>query len=218
VNVSVLLPSRENAAGFKAVCENLSARAGGRFEIVLTLDADEPQIDFYLMVIAKYGGIISIKAIKSNTTGYANLHLMYDHCASASDGDVLLAYNDDVVCETPGWDDLYLRRAMENPLLPICHEIKGDHFQWAFPAISRTVYNRIGQFCPENIPSFDRVWAAVGDVFGHSQSGVTFNHQRIAADAGREDRKEFCQDAVDNWDSRVVLWTGAGKRTAEKLK
>jgi hypothetical protein len=219
MSVSVLLPSRENAAGFKAVCENLSALAGDtdEFEIVLMVDSDDPQGAEYRNIIRSNSlGIVLCE--NSTIKGYGNLHLMFDECARHASGDVLLAYNDDVICETPGWDDLYLRSAMENPLLPICHEIKGDHFRWAFPAISRTVYNRIGQFCPENIPSFDRVWAAVGDVVGHSQSGVAFNHKRIAVDAGREDRKKFCQDAADNWDSRMALWTEAGKRIAEKLK
>jgi hypothetical protein len=221
MNVSVLLPSRNNAAGFMAVCKNLSELASdpSQFEIVVALDDDEPQIDFYLVATAKYRAHIPIKLIKSKTTGYGNLHKIIELCASAASGDVLLAYNDDVLCETKDWDLSYKELADRHPLWPIASHVQEDHFQWAFPAISRKIYERVGAFCPFGVENFDRVWCATAQsIKSWGLAASVLTHYRTDPEKGSEDRRQCIAGWMSEWDARQKLWDETGRKVAELLK
>jgi hypothetical protein len=228
MNVSVLLPSRGNPEGFRRVCENLSELASdpSQFEIVLMVDSTDPRILDYRMSDSKHPRHL-VTLTNSKIKGYGNLHKMFDECARHASGDVLIAYNDDVVCETKDWDHLYYLSGKKYPFRPICHEIKGDHFHWAFPAITRLTHNTIGRFCPDGLENFDRVWHATANAINNGwlnpmesffSSGVTFNHHRTDPEHGSEDRKQYIRGVIAEWDARQRIWDEAGRKVAELLK
>lgn len=214
--VSVLIPSRGNPEKCAETISNLMNKATNwhEVEIVLRLDDDDPKLDEYPLQFNK-------TITGPRLGGYADLNKMYESCAIHSQGDVFLIYNDDLEVKTPGWDHLYLRQAQACPLRPICSLVTGDHYQWAFPAISRELYEKAGSICPGDSFVVDRVWHAYAKAKGWTDeecnSGVHLHHHRIPPEEGAEDRKLFMRGVEKDLTQHQEHWDRIGRELAARI-
>ena len=153
--------------------------------------------------------------------GYVDLCFMVDECAAQSRGDVLIVYNDDAICETKYWDVEYAIKAFENPMRPISSIVTGDFYRWAFPAISRQLYKKIGQFCPNNVSAVDRVWEAVSIAGGWSQdecqAKVIIRHEQEPMAPGTE-RGAWGEEVQKRWSELNTLWSATGAEVVKKIR
>ena len=225
MNVSVLMPSYKNPRHCEHVVQNLQKLASSehQFEVVVRVDDTDPEIGRYKDWLAsRVDRPPFIKLIVGpHLRGYTDLNFMYDECARQSSGEVLLSYNDDLTCETNLWDVVYLRKALENQMRPISSIVTGDHYRWAFPAISRELYDKVGQFCPGNVSAFDRVWDAVSVAGGWTQdecqAPVILHHPRAPMVEGTE-RAAHCNNVQVEWDNLNALWRQTGGDVIRKVR
>ena len=214
--VSVLLPSRGNPDKCSQAIRSLLLMADHPtwIEIILRLDRDDPTREDYPAYIEPILG--------QRYGGYQDLNRMYEECATFSKGDVLLIYNDDLKCVTKGWDSLYLKHAHEHPLRPMCCRITGDHYHWAFPAVSRQLYRKVGnRICPSETFVVDRIWHEVANAKGWTADDcrveVTLHHDRIEPENGPEDRKHHMRYVNQDWQFLQAKWKAEGEAIAKTL-
>ena len=223
--VSVLLPTRGLPRNCEAVVQNLSklSTLDGSFEMIVRVDDDDPALKRYEdWLKSRIDRPPFIKLIIGpHYRGYTDLNLMYDECAAQSQGEVLLSYNDDLTCKTQGWDMEYVFQAADDLFRPISSIVTGDTYRWAFPAITRELYEKVGQFCPGGVAAFDRVWDAVSVAGGwgqeECQANVTLHHPRAPMTPGTE-RAAHCDGVQKNWEQLNALWTKTGQDVIKKIR
>lgn len=220
-NISVLIPSRSHPASCATAIEALYSLAHDpdSVEVVCRLDEDDPEFAKY-PAAWNSNRIVNISGPRMG--GYRDLNKMYEECALQSTGDVILIYNDDLTVMTQDWDTHYLEQANHRPLQPMCCHIIGDHYQWAFPAISRELYERVGnRICPGNTFVVDRLWHHIAMAKGWTDDdckvGVMLHHNRVDPEHGPEDRKLFLRGVNDSWEKLNATWRREAEQYAKLL-
>lgn len=214
--ISVLIPSRGNPIKCSKTIDALlcNAFAPSAIEVILRLDLDDPKV-------SEYPQLFNRTIVGHRMSGYRDLNKMYEECAELSTGEVLLVYNDDLEVQTHGWDSMYQAYCSLHPLKPLCSHVTGDHYQWAFPAISRELYEKAGSICPGDSFVVDRVWHAYARAKGWTDaecnSGVHLHHHRIPPEEGAEDRKLFMRGVEKDLTQHQEHWDLIGRELAARI-
>lgn len=129
--VSLLMPSRERYELAKASIESLGE---GRFEVLVRVDDDDPQLKEYKTLPAK--------VVIGPRYGYEGLAKYYNELAAKAKGDWIMLWNDDATMETNDW---LFRITNFNHTKPIVLNPWNPEDN-LFPVISRKWYDIIGHF------------------------------------------------------------------------
>lgn len=140
--VSVLVPTRHRIARLRTMISSFDGTTGNgpEAELVFRVDEDDPGTRDFLLA---WGGHKVV--VGPRYDGYRSMGTFFNEAAKASDGDVLMCGNDDMVFRTNGWPTLVLAKANEFPdgLFDIgVSTYNEDH--WPFATVSRKVVDILG--------------------------------------------------------------------------
>lgn len=115
-------------------------------EILLYIDFDDPLLSEYIKKTSGMSSKIMVGASKG--VGKA-----WNALAKSSTGQYLMMGNDDLVCETWGWDKLLLQKFVRYPdgiFLAYTNDgINKNGAKCCFPIVGRNWYEKLGMFVPE---------------------------------------------------------------------
>lgn len=101
--ISLLLPTKERSNKFKRMMDSLNVTIldKDRLELLLLLDENEKEIDFYKKFINNDFKDYNIKIFLKNIKTHAKRN---NYLASQSSGDIIFPINDDIIFESKFWD------------------------------------------------------------------------------------------------------------------
>lgn len=189
--LSLIVPTRQRVGSLRNLLDSLhaTALAPGALEVVLVVDADDgPTLAF------RHAGLALTPVVipPGRTMGTLNAEGY-----RASRGDFVMLLNDDVVAQTPGWDEKVLRRLRRFPdgivLVHVNDTLLRDNL-CTFPIVSRTFCKLAGGICPVEYVRY-RIDDHIEDVFnllgrlGHRRTiylpDVVFEHgNRVVQPSG----------------------------------
>lgn len=132
--ISLLCPSRQRSTLMK---ESLASLGKGDYEVLIAIDDDDPEFEYYLELRAG-----NVRISPGERHSYANLHEYYNRLAAKARGDWIMLWNDDTLMETPGWVDII---AKEDHTIPQVLNVWNERDN-LFPLISRAWYEAVGHF------------------------------------------------------------------------
>lgn len=156
--LSLLCPTRGRVGGLTTFLRSLcrTAVAGGRVEVLLYVDDDDPDLTGYQDLLARAGHLFP-------ELGRCVLHVgpsvgvpgAWNALAAESSGDLLLMANDDQLYVDHGWDAVLDRRATEltclHPDGVLCLYFDAGQYPEGsqdFPIVTRAWWEALGYFTP----------------------------------------------------------------------
>jgi GT2 family glycosyltransferase len=134
--ISVLIPTRNRPDLLaKSIASLINTKGPGEIEFILRLDDDDVS-DHKHLPIATYFIIVGPRI------GWVNNHVMLDECAQKAKGDWLMAWNDDVLMETPEWNTK-LETGHDAATPCVLNFCPGGN---DFPVVSKTFYKVLGHW------------------------------------------------------------------------
>lgn len=221
MNISVLIPSRGNPKELHSLLSNLEnfADAPASVEFVLRLDSDDPALKGYSLMI----DLKKHKTIIGDPLGYGGVHQYVEECYQLAEGDLLWLCNDDVECETVGWDTGYMAALEHIPFGVACSIVKetnGHNYPWCMPLISGDLCRAIGRFCLGEGPydAYDRVVESYARQTGRwAQAEVRLHHKRTVLKKGSE-RERVESHVRSNWEQCSRRWDDCARRMLEATR
>ena len=198
MNISVLIPSRDNPQGLAAAIKSLLSTAANphAIEIVLRMDRDDPTS----------GGFPT--SILGPSLGYAGNHIYLEECYRRSTGDLLLGWNDDAEMVTPRWDELYTEALKNTPFGVAGATVDqgaADGYAWAFPMVRRDLCEACGEFCA-GTGTVDRIFDAYARLSGRGvMAPVSIAHHVRPLQPGSE-REAMYLHAGRDWTDMCREW------------
>jgi glycosyltransferase involved in cell wall biosynthesis len=221
--LSLIVPTRRRPAPLRRFLDSVArtARHPQSLEIVLVVDADDPQS------AAVGHGALALRHVvvpPGRTMGALNV-AGYE----ASVGEYVMLLNDDVVAHTRGWDEAVLRCCRRFPdgiVLVHVNDTLVRHHLCTFPLVSRTFCELAGGVCPreyrryridDHIEDVFNLLAALGERRTVYLPDVVFEHVNAVEhpEAGRVYRPDPDVLALDA--PRFDLLFGARKELALRL-
>jgi glycosyltransferase involved in cell wall biosynthesis len=156
--ISVLVPTRKRLERLRTLIASFYATMDGRAKLIFRVDSDDAETQVMLKDESYVVG--------SRLEGYKSTPIFFNELYKASDGDVLMAGNDDMVFRTPGWDRLILEKANEYPdgLFDIGVSTHNEE-NFPFATISRRMANAVGCFFDPRFFWGDIFWRDVASRF-----------------------------------------------------
>lgn len=133
--ISVLMPSRQRPG---LAQESIESLGKGDFEVLIWLDADDPDLEAYKSL--KLG-----KYFIRQRVGYPGFHEMVNLLAAKAKGDWLLLWNDDALMSPPDWHKKINMRDSRKPVV-LNFFAPGVMDNNLFPVVSRSMYEAMGHF------------------------------------------------------------------------
>jgi hypothetical protein len=150
-NISLLCPSRERVRKLSHECYPSileTAHNPENIELLVYIDEDDKQRQEYVEWSSSVPGPVHVEIIVGPTISVSR---SWNTLAKESLGDVLYMWNDDLICQTPGWDEK-VREIHDTSLDKIYCGYFNDGINHgvhcAFPFVSRKWYETIGWFSP----------------------------------------------------------------------
>lgn len=160
--VSVLVPTRKRLGRLRTLIESFERTRSGRPELVFRADEDDLEtVDF----LAAYRTVVGPRY-----DGYDSMPKFFNELLQASNGDVLMCGNDDMVFKTVGWDEKILEAADQYPdgLFDLgVKTFNVTHFP--FSVVSRSAAERLGFLWDPRIFWGDIYLRDVMAAFGRTQ-------------------------------------------------
>lgn len=118
-------------------------------EILLRLDEDDPSLLDYSTMLRRFGA--RVDTIIGSRLGLGAAPYI-DEAASRADGDIVLQFTDDMLCETRGWNKILFEAA--SPELPQVYAFDEKWPRRGNPGVSREWLRRAGCFYPKGAVHF----------------------------------------------------------------
>lgn len=223
--ISILIPSRGNPKELLETikaCEDMASEPA-RLEFVVRLDADDPALKDYVQdivpTVAWRRSIVKgefAKWLVGERLGYKRIHDYYEECYKLSSGELLLAFNDDMLISTKGWDVEYERVLEHIPFgVARCEidEDPGGNYGWAMPMVRRDLCKAIGCFC-RGTETCDRIFEAYAQQSRRAAgAAVRMVHKWSPLKPGSQ-REEVYRYAMDHWPEMTARWNRAATEMA----
>jgi hypothetical protein len=187
-----------------------------KIQAIVRVDRDDPFLGEYVNEIKLWEN--SSLIIGSRLHGYESTHVFYDECARLSIGKLMWLLNDDGWIDTENWDQViidFINKHYKNDVFICsfdCRNIdgKGKAYDWAFPIMSRKMFNLLGKFCYGDVKYIDTILRYTGDYLGSKQIPVRVIHQHVWDIKSDETSREGCLAAYK--------WMGeTGNKIAYKM-
>lgn len=209
-DLAIIVPSRGRPANLERLWHAVNATAAGSFRFVACLDSDD------------YANYPQLKRIEYMIAPRMRLAAWYNYAAEslAFDHRYLALWADDVVPETPGWDEALLGELEQVPFGVaygddcIQHENLPTH-----PIVTSSMFHALGWVTPPQLEHLyiDNAWKDLGqwtDSLKYRPDVITRHHHWIAGlaendevyrDANDGPRAEADQIAYHGWRSSDVF-------------
>jgi hypothetical protein len=180
-----LCPSRGRPESLRASIDTLYEHAYDDrcFEVLVYLDADDPELDAYRATFRDY---YQVFMLVGPPLGYARLNeCIANDLIPRARGEWLWLWNDDALMTTPKWD-VQLRRHPINCVLnpDTNHQSHGTGLN-VFPAVPRVWVELVGW---ARNGANDTWWQFVGQMLGAQRNlGVYITHDRSDLTGGHDD-------------------------------
>lgn len=212
--VSFLLPTRQRVALATRSITRLAELAAdpAAIEIVLGIDEDDKQSGVDIMFECLPLGV-QLQVLPFEPMGYANLHRYNNALAKASRGAWLAIWNDDVLMETPQYDDVLRDQHAFVVLDPTVSNAAPVFRTGLFPVVPRQWLTTLGHLSAN--PHCDTYMFLIADALKIRRPGWTVYHDRYDetgqnADATYKARVYATENFYDNpdvlarlnWDAR----------------
>jgi hypothetical protein len=155
IDFSLIMPVRNN---IKGLCLTLGAfqlftHKKDKFEIILLVDNDDPDRNYYMYLPEEYKLNITVKLVTPSdnfSNDYYNWALQ--HCRGTN----IMVWNDDCYVQTDGWDDIVREKIAGQPqfngvylvdMWDSTRTCEANGLEFArFPVLSRTAVDAVGFF------------------------------------------------------------------------
>lgn len=183
MSISVTFASRGRPDSLITAVTSLTQNAArpGDLEIIIAVDPDDDAShdlvqDGHLPAPARLW-------TAPERFGYNNLHLYLNALAKQATGDWVFWFNDDMLMQTPGWDDI-IDTHRPAVIWPYANHVPHANIAPAWP---RAWSERLGQASPYT--NMDTYWQRIGEALGrHDRVPVFIVHNR--ADVTGENNDE----------------------------
>lgn len=144
---SLLLPTRGRPEGMQSLIDSL-AHAAVMPEIVFRFDDDDPGAwpDCVKEAWGEQCRVLYAPRAATST--------LYNECAAAATGDLLMLVADDMEFRTPGWDKIIEAQLPDDGIF-CAWPHDGHQGHCTFPIVSRKWYETLGYFLP---PCLEHAW------------------------------------------------------------
>lgn len=198
---SLIVPTRHRPAQLRRFLDSLrqTTRQRDCVEVILVVDEDDEGSG------ATRAEGLTLRHV-SGRPGRTMGELNRAGCAVAT-GEFVMLLNDDVICRTPGWDRLVLRRLRRVPdgivLLHVDDGLFGEDL-CTFPLVSRTFLDLAGGICSadyrrycidDHVEQVFHLLAVLGDWRTVYLSEVLFEHHNVV-EAAPGPRRYAVNDAI----------------------
>jgi hypothetical protein len=147
--ITVMVPTRGRAGLLDWMLKTLYATVSdpANVEVIARVDDDDQETLDYLATRT------TVKVLRGPRLGYDHVPHMFNECADASTGDLLLAGNDDLEFQTPGWDRLLEQAAARYPdgIFDLGVDDRLNNGNYCFPCVSRRVVELFGFFFDDRL-------------------------------------------------------------------
>ena len=221
---SAIVPSRSRPLQFResvAALYGLAAKPS-EVEVVARLDADDLLLDAYMETLRRFPGTCYI--IGQRGAGYSSLTTFMDEAARFCHGDLVLSWNDDMLVETQGWDDLIVAAiggrdvAVATCRLRTPAGDRSSQCQFACATITRKVMERCGGGLKlGDCLDLDRAWQVFAErTRSHVEAPVDVVHHQneVSTPDTNSSRDAFYRAAGGDWSARKRVWDETGARYA----
>jgi hypothetical protein len=159
--VSVLVPTRHRVGRLHTLLDSFYATNSGMSKLFFRVDDDDEESQSALTCESYVVG--------SRLCGYSSTPVFFNELYRASDGDVLMSGNDDMVFKTPGWDRLILEEANKysDGIFDI-GVMTHNYLNFPFATISRKMADAVGCFFDPRFFWGDIFWRDVTSHFGRA--------------------------------------------------
>lgn len=140
--VSVLVPTRGRVGRLKTLITSfdLTTGNGPDCELVFRIDEDDYATRDFLLGWGGHQVVIGPRLL-----GYRSMPTFFNELAACASGDVLMCGNDDMVFQTPGWQQAILTEANAHPDGLFNIGVKTfNETHWPFSCIAKDVTRRLG--------------------------------------------------------------------------
>lgn len=155
-----------------------------QIQSIVRFDDDDPKLLSNIKAVSKWNGL---SLIGPRLYGYDSLHTYYDECCRLALSDIFWQLNDDAWIVTEGWDRILLeelskfsKRVFTCSFDVLNIDGKGHAYAWAFPIMSRCMYNLLGKFCYGDVKYIDTLLRFVAEELGtETKLPIQVIHQHI---------------------------------------
>lgn len=141
--ISLLLPTRNRFEDCNRTIKSFFENAKNSQNLQLILRCDNDDLEF-LKNIHKLDHIEKLTIIVGDKyDGYKSLHKFYNEMINFASGDYIMPINDDLICETKGFDEIIMSKNKED--IKIYVGVSNGNYQgWYFPIIQKKIIQEIG--------------------------------------------------------------------------
>ena len=155
MKISILTPTRNRPNNCERFIKSIynTAWERGAVELLFYVDNDDPALGSYRSLEKhckkEYVGFSDVRFIAGKPK---SVSISWNDLAEECTGDVMIMGNDDLVYQTPGWDNILekeLEKYKEDKIYVAWFDDKINYDRHcAFPIVSREWYNKLGRFTP----------------------------------------------------------------------
>ena len=178
--ISVLVPTRHRPDRLRKMIQSFEQTQDGQARLIFRADRDDPAT---VGITREHRTIVGDKL-----NGYASLPDFFNELYKASDGDVLMVANDDVVFKTQGWDTLILDAANEYPDGVFDFGVMTHNYlNFPLATISRRMADAVGFLFDPRFFWGDIFWRDVTSTLGRAipLHDVEIDHEWVGFDPDR---------------------------------
>jgi hypothetical protein len=147
--ITVMVPTRGRTQLLHMMLNTLFATVSDQanVEVIARVDEDDQETVRYLFDRGQ------VKVLVGPRLGYDHVPHMFNEIAAASSGELILAGNDDLEFQTPGWDRLLEQAAAKYPdgIFDLGVDDRLNNANYCFPCVSRRVVDLLGFFFDDRL-------------------------------------------------------------------
>lgn len=151
--ISLLAPVRKNVEDTRRMIDSVLSTVSNprNIEIILYADNDDPNAELFKRWTTQYEQYTLLGKCTTIIGPPESISKTWNVCAAECTGDILMMTNDDIVYETPGWDNIIEKergRFPDDIFVMWFNDTLRKGKLATFPIVSRKWYETVGYFTP----------------------------------------------------------------------